>query len=188
MLRELLRYVNCYEYQVYGYEADDLLYTFAKKYKKKNVLLVSGDKDLLQTLNYCDVLHSNNKNQMIVYDKASFKSEYKISPDDFKYIKAMAGDNSDNIKGWNRVGIITAIKIFKKCKSNIEKVKKICSKEELEMFNLNMKLVTLKHCNAIRNPRTEGNTKLLKQMLSVLKMQHFLKPGNLEVILKLGKA
>lgn len=190
ILREILKSANATECQVYDYEADDLLYTLALKYyKKKKILLVSGDKDLFQTLEYCDILR-NVKNFQIIYTQQDFIDEFGIYPKMFTKVKAMAGDTSDNIKGWKGVGIITALKILKGCGKffKLENLpEKYNTKEHIEMFKRNIKLVTSKYCDQLRMPRHYVDKSNIKKLFYMMKFRHFLRKDNFKLFLNLIK-
>lgn len=100
-------------WKVLGQEADDLFAFLCQKYQKQftSIVIVSSDDDLFQLLKWNNVKLQKNK---ILYTRKDFDLEYNgLSPDsDWVWIKAMAGTHN-GIPGLPRVGMITAIKIFK---------------------------------------------------------------------------
>lgn len=92
-----------------GYEADDLIACYALKYKDEHkITIVSTDKDLYQLLDTnVSIFNPRTKKMFTVKD---FREKYKIEPEDWVQIKAIAGDPADNIKGVWKVGEKTAIK------------------------------------------------------------------------------
>ncbi len=134
-----------------GIEADDCIaYCCINNFD--NCVILSSDQDLLQL---DKVQFSPNRSDFISLEKLGFSSIRQ-----FITAKALAGDNSDNIKGLERVGIKTALKylikydvehyhdlkkkIPKKSKSKIEQ--RILQGEEI--VNRNEVLVNLHDFNS----------------------------------------
>ena len=97
-----------------GYEADDLLGTYATQGKNADmqVYVLTGDKDSLQLI--CDgvtVLLAGNKDT-VPFDSAAFTEKYGVSPCQFVDVKALMGDSSDNIPGVAGIGEKTACKLI----------------------------------------------------------------------------
>lgn len=80
-----------------GLEADDVIGSVCKRYKKYQITICSTDHDLYQLLtkNVCILDAKTNQ----YYTKDDFEEEYKIKPKMWKRIKAIGGCSSDNIKG-----------------------------------------------------------------------------------------
>ncbi|CCU86298.1 DNA polymerase I [Mesotoga prima] len=100
-----------------GIEADDILATAAKKYRDKvdEVLIVTGDKDLLQLVD--DKVHIlrfvTGLTDLDVYDREKVLSRYELEPERLHALLSLAGDPSDNIPGVPGIGIKTAQKLLK---------------------------------------------------------------------------
>lgn len=97
-----------------GYEADDLLGTYAAQGKDAGlqVYVLTGDKDSLQLI--CEgvtVLLAGNKDT-VPFDAAAFTEKYGVSPCQFVDVKALMGDSSDNIPGVAGIGEKTACKLI----------------------------------------------------------------------------
>ena len=92
-----------------NYEADDVIAYFAKN-TDDTVVIVSSDKDFWQLLSNKVCILSQNK----IVDVAVLKEETGCnSPEEYLLCKVLAGDSSDNIKGVERVGLKTALKIIR---------------------------------------------------------------------------
>jgi len=88
-----------------GIEADDVIWYLCDKFDKRCVIL-STDADLLQ----CGVVQfSYTKRKFITLEGQGAENITQ-----FITAKCLAGDNSDNIKGLERVGLKTALKVLKK--------------------------------------------------------------------------
>lgn len=94
-----------------GYEGDDIIAYYAKKYTNKQVIIVSTDKDLYQLLTKNVSIFNPKTKQM--YSVHDFTNEFGIKPNKWAKVKAIAGDSSDNIKGVWKVGEKTALKYIK---------------------------------------------------------------------------
>ncbi len=98
-----------------GFEADDLagtLTTINTEGVKK--LLITGDKDYLQLIkDDTDVIITKRGvSEFDTYNKDKMNEIYGLSPDEFIDLKALMGDQSDNIPGIYGIGEKTALKIL----------------------------------------------------------------------------
>jgi len=85
---------------IYGYEADDIIYTLSKRNVDKKGLILSVDKDLLGCIvNNTDVLIYSSNKKKTIWTKSLFKEKFGIDPRFYTLYKSIIGDNSDNIKG-----------------------------------------------------------------------------------------
>jgi DNA polymerase-1 len=98
--------------QLEGYEADDVLGTLALKGQKlgMNVVIVSGDKDLLQLV--CDKIKVYDPMKEITYDEDTVLELKGIKPCQVIDWLGFRGDSTDNIPGVAGVGDQTAIKLL----------------------------------------------------------------------------
>ena len=95
-----------------GFEADDLIATysiFAKK-NKKNVVIISSDKDLMQLVNNQTVMFDPMKHKWID-DKAVF-DKFGVYPDKVIDVQSLAGDASDNVPGVPGIGLKIAAELI----------------------------------------------------------------------------
>ncbi|MCF8090269.1 MAG: DNA polymerase I [Desulfotignum sp.] len=94
-----------------GYEADDLVGTYARIAQKQGfkVVMVTGDKDFIQLISDDCILWDPMKD--IVQDKAGVEADMGIAPQQYIDVLGLAGDTSDNIPGVKGVGPKTAIKL-----------------------------------------------------------------------------
>lgn len=113
------------------YEGDDVIATVAYNWatNKQRNIIVSSDHDMMQLVSNYTAFYCLNKKQdegNILYtlkksdpeiNMKSIEEEYGISPLQFADVKALTGDNSDNIPGVNGIGPKTAIPLIQKFKS-----------------------------------------------------------------------
>ena len=86
-------------------EADDIIAYLANRYFKKEVTIISSDKDFLQLVNPRIKVWAPTKKKM--YDEALVKEEYGVIPQNLVYYRVLTGDKSDNIDGVRGVGVKT---------------------------------------------------------------------------------
>jgi 5'-3' exonuclease len=97
-----------------GMEADDIMATIADNcldQMNEQVILVTGDLDLLQCLRPNVMIYSPQKQRMITEEW--FVSQYGFPPRKWAVVKAIAGCHGDEVKGVGGVGELTAVKYVK---------------------------------------------------------------------------
>jgi DNA polymerase-1 len=122
-----------------GYEADDLIASVVKS-KPEDYTVISGDEDLYQLLDHCRV-HSIKKRATMT--PKIFGMQYKITPDQWVDVKAVAGCSGDNVKGLSGVGEKGVIAYFDGSLKTGEKYHKIKNAFDEEWYLENLKLVKL---------------------------------------------
>ncbi len=141
-------------FEMEGYEADDLLASFAKKAAKNNYLtyIISPDKDLLQTMSeYVKILKIEN-NSFIEMGNEYVTKKFGVNSFQIKDYLAIVGDRSDNIPGIKGIGAKGAANLLREFKtldgiySNLEIINKkhreLLIKEKENAF-LSYELVSL---------------------------------------------
>ena len=103
--------VSCIEMK--GYEADDLIATYARLGREvgARVTIVSSDKDLMQLVVDGKVeLLDTMKNKRIA--TAEVMEKFGVGPDKVIQVQALAGDSTDNVPGVRGIGIKTAAELI----------------------------------------------------------------------------
>ena len=130
--KELLTAMGIKYYEIDGYEADDIIGTFAKfcdDDKDFIGTIISSDKDLLQLISSDVDIKLLKQKDYIRYNEKTFEKDYGIKPINVIDLKALMGDPSDNIPGVKGVGEKTALKLLHEYKTldgiyeNIESIK-----------------------------------------------------------------
>ncbi|SFF04283.1 5'-3' exonuclease [Alteribacillus iranensis] len=157
LAKEVVEALDIPNVGVEGYEADDCIGTLTDLYSKDHeVMILSGDQDLLQLLkpNVSVLLLKKGYGNYAEYTESRFIEEKGITPLQMIDVKALMGDSSDNYPGVRGIGEKTAIKLIKAYHS-IEGIlehldalppgqqKKI--KENLDMLHLSRDLAAI-HC------------------------------------------
>lgn len=111
-------------------EADDIIAYLAKRASSagKKVTIVSSDKDFLQLVDNNVEVYAPVKKT--TYTKSNTVEEIQVSPKNYNIVKALLGDNSDNLKGIKGLGIKTILQEFPMLTSDtlmdLDYVYKIC--------------------------------------------------------------
>lgn len=110
IIKELLKKLKIAVFEMENIEADDIIGTLAKSSKTTKNLILSGDRDLLQLIDTnTEVLltkHGTTSTKSMTLE--SLKEEMHITPSQVVDLKALMGDNSDNIPGVKGIGPKTA--------------------------------------------------------------------------------
>ena len=111
-ITSLVRTLGIPIYTAPGFEADDLLATFAAQLKDQDVdvFLVSRDKDLEQLLTDRVSLYDASKNAVI--DPEALLDKKGYTPHQAVEIQTLTGDSTDNIPGVMGIGPKTAVKLI----------------------------------------------------------------------------
>ncbi len=118
LMKELLTDLGYRIVTLEGYEADDILGTFARKCREEghHCYIATGDRDSLQLVSdNCTVLLATTKMghpETIHFTPDKFREDYGTEPLGLIEIKALMGDTSDNIPGVKGIGEKTAKKLI----------------------------------------------------------------------------
>lgn len=116
VLKELLKAFSISQFEIAGYEADDIIGTLSKQAEaqEREVVVVSGDKDLLQLASdrVTVLLTRKGVTEVERYSPAAIGERYGLTPNQIIDLKGLMGDTSDNIPGIPGVGEKTALKLL----------------------------------------------------------------------------
>ena len=95
-----------------GFEADDLIATYARQACEVNatVTIVSSDKDLMQLVNDCVVMYDTMKDKRI--GRAEVIEKFGVPPEKVIEVQALIGDSTDNVPGVPGIGVKTAAQLI----------------------------------------------------------------------------
>ncbi|MEQ8300947.1 MAG: DNA polymerase I [Hyphomonas sp.] len=95
-----------------GFEADDLIATYARQAEAKGarVTIVSSDKDLMQLVSDRVVMLDTMKNKTMGVDAVHEK--FGVGPERVVDVQSLAGDSVDNVPGAPGIGIKTAAQLI----------------------------------------------------------------------------
>ncbi len=105
-LRELLGLLGYTIVTCEGYEADDILGTFAAACENSGneCVIATGDRDSLQLVSDKTHVHLCTNRDDILYTPDKIREDYGVTPAELIEIKAIQGDSSDNIPGVAGIG------------------------------------------------------------------------------------
>lgn len=145
-------------------EADDIMAWIAKKASVSNVkkcTIVSSDKDFLQLVDDTVEVYAPIKKK--TFTQENIFDELKVLPENYNIVKALLGDNSDNLQGVKGLGIKTVVSEFPKLLTEVTDLEYIfkVAEEKLEGKKIFAKI--------IHNwDRVETNFKLMDLHISAL--------------------
>lgn len=159
MVHEILKKMNMQIFELDGYEADDLIGTIATEAVnrfKEEVVIVTGDRDLLQLVNpHIKVLMPLlGFTKTALFDEEKVEEKYGVHPRQFIDYKALIGDASDGYPGVTGIGPKSAAKLL----------------QEYETFeNLYKNIDTLPEKTALKLATDAEQAALAKQLATIVK-------------------
>lgn len=116
LLKELLQGFGISQFELEGYEADDIIGTVSRIAEEAghDILVVTGDKDMLQLASDQVQVGLTRKGvtEIETYSPEQIQERYGLTPLQIIDLKGLMGDASDNIPGIPGVGEKTALKLL----------------------------------------------------------------------------
>ncbi len=112
LIREATRAFNLPSIEMEGFEADDIIATYAKQAAEQGheVTIVSSDKDLMQLVGENVRMMDPMKNRIVGPDEV--RERFGVGPEKVIDVQALAGDSSDNVPGVPGIGVKTAAELI----------------------------------------------------------------------------
>lgn len=135
LIRQACEAFNVAHIEKEGYEADDLIATYAHS-QDGDVTIVSSDKDLMQLVGGSVRMLDPIKNRMIGVEEVLEK--FGVPPEKVVDVQALAGDATDNVPGVPGIGIKTAAELInaygtlENLLNNVQEIKQPKRRETLE--------------------------------------------------------
>ena len=185
LIRDATEAFNLPCLEMEGYEADDLIATYAKQAvaKGSKVTIVSSDKDLMQLVQDGIEMWDPMKNTAIHHDQVVEK--FGVPPDKVVDVQALAGDSTDNVPGVPGIGIKTAAQLivdYGDLDTLLERAGEIKQPkrrenliEHAELARISRELVRLKQDVPVEVPLEELKRRPLEndRLLDFLKLMEF---------------
>ena len=112
LIRDAVRAFDLPCLEQIGFEADDLIATYAREASERGATttIVSSDKDLMQLVNDKVTMFDTMKDRRIGVPEVIEK--FGVPPDKVVEVQALAGDSTDNVPGVPGIGIKTAAQLI----------------------------------------------------------------------------
>lgn len=161
LIRQAIKVLGLPYIEQDGYEADDLIATYAKQSLDRGheAVIVSADKDLMQLIRSGITFYDAMKEKFFTNDDV--KEKFGVFPDKVVDVQALAGDKIDNIPGVPGIGLKTAAELvnefgsFQAIFQNVESITKPRRRELLKEHKkeaeISLQLVTLKDDIAVEH-------------------------------------
>lgn len=155
IIREATNALNLNYLEMEGYEADDLIATYARQATEKGmeVVVVSADKDLMQLIRDGVEYYDPMKDKF--YGREDVKEKFGVYPERVVDVQALAGDSIDNVPGVPGIGLKTAAQLInefgslEKVLNRASEIKQNKRRETLlaniDNARISLQLVTLKN-------------------------------------------
>ncbi len=108
LIREATEAFGLPSLELEGYEADDLIATYAKlaEAEGREVVIVSSDKDLMQLIR--PGVRMLDPMKATFMDESDVMKKFGVTPDKVVDVQSLAGDSVDNVPGVPGIGVKTA--------------------------------------------------------------------------------
>ena len=162
LIREATKACNLPSIEMEGFEADDIIATYARRARQSGieVTIVSSDKDLMQLVGEGISMLDPMKNREIGPEEVVEK--FGVGPEKVVEVQALAGDSSDNVPGVPGIGIKTAAQLITEygdletLLEHAEEIKQPKRREKLkenaELARISKQLVTLRDDVPVEEP------------------------------------
>lgn len=138
-IKNLVSYQGIPQLERQGYEADDLIAALTHWGREQGleVVIVSGDKDLLQLVEDPHVRQWDPQRDLVLQEQQVFE-RFGVTPRQMKDLLALMGDSSDNVPGVKGVGEKTAKQLLQEWGSldaifaHLDEVKSPAVRKKLE--------------------------------------------------------
>ncbi len=112
LIRDAIRAFDLPCIEMQGFEADDLIATYARQACEAGatVTIVASDKDLMQLINDCVVMYDTMKDRRI--GRAEVIEKFGVPPEKVIEVQALIGDSTDNVPGVPGIGPKTAAQLI----------------------------------------------------------------------------
>ncbi len=154
IIHQAVKALNLHFLDMEGYEADDLIATYAAQSLQKGyeVTIVSADKDLMQLIRPGVEFFDPMKDKY--FTPEDVREKFGVYPNRVVDVQALAGDSTDNIPGVPGIGLKTAAELINQFGSlgevlaRAEEIKQNKRRETLiankDQAEISLQLVTLK--------------------------------------------
>ncbi len=114
LMRDAVRAFGLAPVEQKGFEADDLIATYARDALEKgaDVSIIAGDKDLMQLVRPGVTMYDPMPGNERRVDRAFVIEKFGVPPEKVADVQALVGDSTDNVPGVPGIGIKTAAQLI----------------------------------------------------------------------------
>jgi DNA polymerase I len=165
LIREAVKAFNVPCIEMEGFEADDIIATYARQAEAigAKVTIVSSDKDLMQLVGPGIEMYDTMKNRRI--GEPEVFEKFGVGPERVIDVQALAGDSTDNVPGVPGIGVKTGALLINEygdldtLLENASEIKQIKRRENLiefaDLARISRTLVTLEVNVPVKKPLSE---------------------------------
>lgn len=142
-VHEVVRSFGIPIYEVDGYEADDVIGSLARQASDTQVVIVTGDRDLLQLVEDDKILTYmpvKGLSEAKIYGEKEARERLGVDPKQIPDYKALAGDQSDNYPGVAGIGPKTAAQLLETFGS-VEELYQAMGKRDKRLNNVSQTIL-----------------------------------------------
>jgi len=167
LIRDAVRAFGLKPIEQQGFEADDLIATYARHAVAAgaDVTMVSGDKDLMQVIGPGITMYDPMPGNERRIGPAEVAAKFGVPPEKVVDVQSLSGDSTDNVPGVPGIGIKTAAQLIQEygdldtLLANVASIKQQMRRERLTQYadqaRLSRELVRLKEDVAVETPLAE---------------------------------
>jgi DNA polymerase-1 len=156
LIREATEAFNVPAIEMPGFEADDLIATYARQAREAGdeVTIMSSDKDMMQLVTDANGVAMRDPIRNGVIGEQQVMEKFGVGPEKVVEVQALAGDSADNVPGVPGIGIKTAAQLINEygdlesLLARAGEIKQPKRRENLQEFadlaRVSLELVTLK--------------------------------------------
>ncbi len=110
LMREAVKAFGLMPIELEGFEADDLIATYAREALKvgADVTIIAGDKDLMQLIRPGIKMYDPMPGRERWIGPKEVEEKFGVGPEKVAEVQALAGDSTDNVPGVPGIGVKTA--------------------------------------------------------------------------------
>lgn len=190
LVRQAAEAMNIKAIDKEGYEADDIIATYADRAKQegKKVTIVSSDKDLMQLIDDSDNIAMYDAMKSKVIQAKQVEEKFGVQPNKVLDVLSLMGDSSDNVPGVPGIGPKTASQLVNEYGSlesilaNASQIKQQKRRESLinhaEDARLSYRLITLDN----QVPDLPSLEEMQNTQLDILKFLEFARENGFKAL------
>ena len=176
LLKSLLYYSGVIQLERKGYEADDLIWMMVKCFKR-NIIIVTNDKDMFQLINDIRKVRAHVSVIKGFMHELEVYKKFLVKPKHLVHYLSMVGDKSDNIPGiygWGKVRALSVLDEADEINNNY--LRSVLNNKQFKEYSKSYRLIKLGYNISVDfeyKIRTSLNYKRVGEILTELQINSF---------------